>query len=58
MKFYDIEIVINGNQEIEITQSNYAQDRTDILLLTKDMLLPVIHELEALNKKLNEIEEE
>lgn len=57
MKFYDIEIEIAGNQEIEITQSDYAQDRTDIILLTKDMLLPVIHELEALNKKLNEIEE-
>ena len=53
MKFYDINISVNSDKEVEIKQANIFEDRDDCISLTKDMIVPVIHELETLLKDLN-----
>lgn len=53
MKFYDIKIYLNNNKEIVITQQNIYKDEDDRIILSKDMILPVLHELETLFHVIN-----
>lgn len=53
MKFYDIKICLNNNNEIVITQQNIYADEDDRIILSKDMILPVLHELETLLNVIN-----
>lgn len=53
MKFYDIKINLNNNNEILITQQNIYKDEDDRIILSKDMILPVLHELETLLNVIN-----
>lgn len=53
MKFYDIKICLNNNNEIVITQQNIYAEEDDRIILSKDMILPVLHELETLLNVIN-----